>query len=171
MDASTPDVGAVTTPHRYLFDFARPVRDEAYIQLLELAGRYCTSALVVCRSGLNQEGLECLDRLRPFTIESTERSEWPGTRLWKHTATVHFFVLNVESIKLLKSSAHAIGDWYYPNLPEDPCFLRADDTPWFQSTVHEDWAALRLSLEEAEDLRISHQALFELLAPPRDPGI
>jgi hypothetical protein len=107
--------------------------------------------------------------LKPFTTEIAERTEWPGTTLGGQTAEVHEFVLSEGSIDLLRSSSTAVFDWYYPDLPEDLCLLKPDGTTWFHSTVHESWAALWQTAEEATSLEQLSPILSELLDAPRVP--
>lgn len=85
------------------------------------------------------------------------------------TDSVDEFVLNDGSIDLRRASVSATVDWHYPGLPEDRCLLGPDGTAWFQSTVHEAWAASRITAEEAAALERPSPSLYRLLAEPRVP--
>jgi hypothetical protein len=152
MEEATGSRDGRASGHRFIYDFTEPVSGPASLELLTKGLDCCSSGLVVVRAELNDHGLSFLAALRPFTTEIADKTEWPGTRLFGHTAKVHRFVLNEESIELLESRSKAVFDWYYPDLPEDLCLLRRDGTTWFQSTVHESWAALWLAAEEAASL-------------------
>jgi len=157
------------TDSRRIYDLEWPVGGAAYLELLQRASMLCSGGLVVIRASLSNVGLNFLDALSPFTTGIATRDEWPGTRLSRRSAEVREFVINEQSVELLRSRSTAVSDWYYPDLPEDLCLLRVDGTTWFQSTVHESWAALWQTNEEAASLERGSPNLSRLLGPPRNP--
>ncbi len=63
-------------------------------------------------------------------------NEWPGTRLIGHLATVSFFRVRAESIRVL-SSVSRLYAWLAPDHPEDLAFYRSDGSCCFASISHE----------------------------------
>jgi hypothetical protein len=90
-------------------------------------------------------------------IDVREQSEWPGTRLFGHTASVTHFDLNDESVALLKSVSNSIFGWRTPKLPEDLCLLREDESVWLGSISHERDAWLEVTESELAAIRKSRQ--------------
>jgi hypothetical protein len=97
--------------------------------------------------------------LRPFLIEETETSTWPGTRLIGHSATVRTYRLSPDSARAL-ATADGLFAWQSPARPEDLAFYAPDGRCWLGSTAHErdafvaldedDLAALRAAAPELE---------------------
>lgn len=65
-------------------------------------------------------------------------------------ATLHHFALTDATVAVLLETTDSIHDWQQPELPEDLCILRPDDTTWFASIAHEDDAWFELSDDERE---------------------
>lgn len=74
-------------------------------------------------------GLRVLEALEPWLMWKTESSEWPGTVLQGHTATVWRYHLTVETAAIIKNAVSGLYDWLQPDLPEDLRLLRADGSP------------------------------------------
>jgi hypothetical protein len=127
---------------------------ETYQQLINAAlGRADTLLLVTRHSQpLNTSAIGILDELRPFTISVSQESEWPGTRLYDHTATVYKMRFCPEVVEIMKRAANCLFDWVRPGLPEDPCLLRSDGTPWLVTISHERDAYMCLTTDERAEL-------------------
>jgi hypothetical protein len=85
-----------------------------------------------------------LEEPEPFLLSRTDESEWPGTRLFDETASVSKFLLRAETVKVLGMVAEGLFEWVQPNLPEDLCILRDDDSQWLVTIAHERDAYLEL---------------------------
>ena len=95
---------------------------------------------------------QVFEHLRPWIREQREASEWPGTKLYGHTARLTFFAFNEESVTVLKESAVSLYQWQQPALPEDLCLLRPGDEPWLVSIAHERDSYLAITEEERDAL-------------------
>jgi len=84
-----------------------------------------------------------------------------------YMVTVRYFSISGASVDLLASTADSMFDWELPDLPEDWALLRSDMTPWFESVVHEEWAALLLTEAEIAQLASDAPSWSEVLADPR----
>lgn len=115
------------------------------------------------RTELNRAGRELLAKLEPYLIDASEQSEWPGTQLFGSTVTVYKFRFNFESAQLVKDAATRLYDWVHPELPEDPCILRSDGTPWLVTISHELFACLELTRAELEDIEERAPSLIKSL--------
>lgn len=137
-----------------IFDFLFELKAEFYQSIIDDAKIFCDHFLLIERKEipLNSLGQKILNDLNPFLLKKTEKSEWPGTKLLNGTAWVYEFQLNTESANILKKRAKSILDWQSPNLPEDLCFLRMDESPWLISITHEDDVYLKTTIQEIQML-------------------
>jgi len=144
-------------------------RGLAYKELVSRSLRHADTLLLVTRHSIDigPSALETLERLRPFTIGQHEASEWPGTRLFEHTATLYTIRLLPEVAAIMTEKARGLFDWTQPWLPEDPCLLRPDGSPWLVTISHEKDAYLSLSSEERETLLAGSPNLASVLGPPQ----
>jgi hypothetical protein len=138
-----------------IVDVVEEPRDELYRGLVRLAPRFCTSALLVVRPArgdrLGDRGVRLMSQLQSWLIETGERSEWPGTRLIGHPASVFTYRLDPGFIEALDGAVAGLYEWRQPELPEDLCLLRADGSPWLVTIAHERDAYFRLDdIERAE---------------------
>lgn len=115
------------------------------------------------RTELTQAGRELLAKLEPYLIDASEKSEWPGTQLFGSAVTVYKFRFNFESAERIKDAATRLYDWVHPELPEDPCILRSDGTPWLVTISHERFACLELTESELEELKRTAPSLIKSL--------
>jgi hypothetical protein len=132
-----------------------------YRALLAFAERCSGSFSLVWRDQLSFDASAAVLEgvLRPFLIEETETSDWPGTRLIGHSATVRRYRLSPDSARAL-ATADALFAWQWPARPEDLAFYTPDGRCWLGSTAHErdafvaldedDLAALRAAAPELE---------------------
>jgi hypothetical protein len=118
--------------------------------ILEFALDRKMSALLVERPklGLAASGVQLLQQLKPFTIETSPRSEWPGTCLLDDKASVSRVGLNTHSVGLLLSATDHLYGWRQPALPEDLCLIRADNQPWLASISHEEDCYFQMTEDE-----------------------
>ena len=130
--------------------FTREPTGAAYVDLLELCGSSAATASLVIRHGsrLKPDADAVMKRLRQFQTSREERSEWPGTQLIGHTATVYSYRVDEAFVGALRASANGLYQWQHPHLPEDLAFLRSDDRPVLSSIAHERDAYLELTEKE-----------------------
>lgn len=123
---------------------------DSYRRMLHFAPTLCNQILLVIRTGnrIDPHALAVLESLQPQCLSAEERSQWPGTTLYGHTAHVRQYVLNEQSLSILSNSAHRLFEWLQPELPEDLCLLRSNDMPWLVSICHERDAFLRMTEDE-----------------------
>jgi hypothetical protein len=140
---------------------------DIYRAILDYSPHICSAALLAIRSSdevgqagaLGPEGQEVIDRLRPFLLFERRSSEWPGTQLFGHTATVLTFSLESGCVEILKEAANRFCEWRQPALPEDLCLLRQDGSPWLITIAHEGDTYFKLSGKEKMELMKAIPAL------------
>lgn len=135
-----------------MFTFTEEPAGRLYRAVLDACLEECDTGLLVERPsiGLSEKGKLALQRLSPWMRKEEQLAEWPGTRLYGHTALVRFFAFNTESVKVLEDCANALYDWQQPKLPEDLCLLRPGGEPWLVSIAHERDGYLSMSEEERD---------------------
>lgn len=136
-----------------------------YNRLLTIATYECRIALLVIRESLPCLSALCnvaLTQLRPYLISEGQAIEWPGTSLIDHSATVLRYRYTPSSVSQFQLLSDHLYGWQYPDLPEDLCLLRADESPFLVTIAHERDSYLLLTPEEhivistnIPDLRIS----------------
>lgn len=126
-----------------------------YRALLQASLPFCTSVTVAARPslGLNATGRNVISQLAPFLTREYEASSWPGTRLLRGTATVYQFRLTGQVVDAMSQTSDSLFSWIQPDLPEDPCFLRASGEPWLVTISHEHDAYLDLTEDETNYVR------------------
>lgn len=134
---------------------------QTYRALLAFAARFSGSFSLVWRHQLSFDSSAAVLEgvLRPFLIEQTESSEWPGTRLIGHSAIVRTYRLAPDSARALATAGGLFG-WRSPTRPEDLAFYAPDGRCWLGTIAHErdafvaldanDLAALRAAVPELE---------------------
>jgi hypothetical protein len=129
-------------------------RGSAYVELIRAWLRYANVLVLATRHSLGTEAslLGVLKDLEPFAIGRNEESEWPGTKLVGHTATVYRIKFLPEVAEIMTQRAKGLFDWQQPWLPEDPCLLRPDGSAWLATISHENDAYMNLSRDERADL-------------------
>jgi hypothetical protein len=113
--------------------------NQDYYDLLDYASAECKYAIVAIRDSiqLNSKGQEVLERLSNYLYKEKQTDEWPGTKLLNSQARVLQFHYVPGSVEILKGAVSSLYKWLQPDLPEDLCLLRADETPWLVSISHE----------------------------------
>lgn len=147
---------------------------EAYGPLLKAAlSEGLPTLLLVVREehDLTPQGRAVLAELEPHVTDVQKATEWPGTTLVGHAATVRRIEYGADVEKTMRHAARSLFDWMEPELPEDPCFLREDGSPWLTTISHEGAAWLTLSARERDRVG-RHLPLVDLvhLESPWRPG-
>lgn len=101
---------------------------------------------------LDPSAADLLAKLKPFIIEETDASAWPGTVLINNAATIYTVHFRPTVAEIMTEAAIALYAWIHPELPEDPCLLRADGTPWLVTIAHENDAYMELNDDELAEL-------------------
>lgn len=113
--------------------------NQDYYDLLDYALAECKYVLVVIRDTiqLNSKGQEVLGKLSNYLFKEKQSGEWPGTKLLNSQARVLQFHYVPGSVEIVKGAVSSLYKWLQPDLPEDLCLLRADETPWLVTISHE----------------------------------
>jgi len=83
----------------------------------------------------NKNAKEFEKSLRPFLVAEKRVKKWPGTELDAVAATIRFYRLEDESIKILKRNKFSY-EFLSPSFPEDLAIYRGDEVV-FSSCAHE----------------------------------
>jgi hypothetical protein len=125
--------------------------NQIYRDLLDFSIHECKYFLLVTDKKNRQlypTGKAILDQLSPFLFKLQLKSEWPGTILFQVKVPVYIYHFVPESLEILKKSATSLYEWQRPNLPDDLCLLRSDESPWLVNIAHERDSFLLLSDDE-----------------------
>jgi hypothetical protein len=153
-------------PTKKVYDLIGEPEGEVYLQLLSCLSMFCETLTLVVRGTQANSGCNTfIDELKPFFINSVKTCEWPGTNLFGHEATLHRFRLNRGLTTILVRFSNGLYDWIEPDLPEDPCFYRADGSTWLATIAHERDAYLEITSSEHDRL-ISHVPAIRALLKP-----
>ena len=146
-------------------DFVEEMTIDDFRGIVRYSLGVCSLGLFIERHGLpaSERELAFRERVKPHIVDVREQAEWPGTRLFDSTATVVYFALNSEVSEILSSVDESTFDWRWPNMPEDLCLLRKDESVWFGSISHERDAWLSTTPSEKTDLLASSQPWLRLL--------
>jgi hypothetical protein len=126
-----------------------------YSDLLDYALDECMFFLLVNyneRWQLSQKGKIVLKELAPFLYRMEMKSEWPGTIIFGGEVPVHIYHFVPESVAILKKSATRLYQWQRPDLPDDLCLLRSDESPWLVTIAHEDDSYFEITKDEMQKL-------------------
>jgi len=83
----------------------------------------------------NKNAEEFESSLQPFLIKEKRAKKWPGTELGEEAATIRFYRLNAESIKILKTNEFSY-QFLSPYFPEDLAVYKGEKEI-FSSCAHE----------------------------------
>ena len=137
---------------RATFDLLAEPTGDLYRELLDFAVRECGVALLVVHKTppLSESGSALISQLEPFLRSKEESWEWPGTEIdhIDDPASVLRYHYGPECADILKQATNRLYGWVQPDLPEDFCLLRDDDSPWLVTLVHDHDGYLYLSPEE-----------------------
>ena len=138
-----------------MIDLIREPRGETYAAMIDLAARRGGKASLVIQFSLpiSPEAEAVRQRLEPYVLTKEMSDSWPGTKLHGDKALVTRFSLTPACASILKTSTNALYGWTLPQLPEDLCLLRADDTPWLVSIAHKRDGYVDVSDTELAELR------------------
>lgn len=112
---------------------------------------------------LNAHGSAVLEQLKPFLVSKSESSQWPGTELYDHTATVCTYRFDSACSSVLEKVAASLLSWLQPDLPEDLCLLRAGGEPFLVTIGHENDAYFNMTEKDKRHLEITLPWIVPLL--------
>ena len=150
---------------KQVYDIRTELTGDLYQALIDYSRSCCTAFFLVVRDTcpINASCNDVIQRLSGFFIERRSSSEWPGTVLYGHTATVYHYRLCLNSAEVLKNAVRGLYRWVQPDYPEDLCLLRNCGTPWLVSIAHEREAYFELSGSEREELARAIPALEAII--------
>lgn len=140
---------------RHHFLIVSEPRGEAYVQLLHLLKPFASAILFVIRHEmpLSIGATFFLQRIEKHLIRREERSSWPGTELFGHTASVLVYKYDSEVVSEILSHSSGLYDWIQPELPEDLCILREGEKELLTTVSHEKFSYLVVRPSEEELVR------------------
>jgi hypothetical protein len=136
------------------YDLLIEPKGPIYSGLLDYALGECRFFLLVIKDEhwIDQEGKTVLEELTPFLYKMEMKSQWPGTIIFGGEVPVYIYHFVPDSAEILKKSAIGLYQWQGPNLPDDLCLLRSDESPWLGTIAHEDDSYLELTEDEMHKL-------------------
>jgi hypothetical protein len=140
---------------RNFYNILREPTGSQYSSLLDYALKECNFFLLVTdrdNRQLSPAGKAVLNELAPFLYRMEMKSEWPGTVLSWGQVPIYTYHYIEESVSILKKSATRLYQWQRPDLPDDLCLLRPDETPWLVTIAHENDSYFELSENEIRHL-------------------
>ena len=109
---------------------------------------------------LSRSGTALLEDIAPWLDRSWESSEWPGTKLLTGTVKILRYRDPHRVVTCCLGRVVSPFAFAQPDYPEDPCLLRADQSPIFTTISHERDAYL--NLEPFEFQRLTELSQHEL---------
>ncbi|MGI1677655.1 MAG: hypothetical protein K6L75_02910 [Cellvibrionaceae bacterium] len=108
-----------------------------YESLLEKASKEFDSFSLVWRDEFEFDDhcIKIEKQLSGHLISEERTDEWPGTKIFGALATVRHYMVNPDSIKVLKQ-ANSFKDWLSPKYPEDLAFYKSGEVV-YASIAHE----------------------------------
>lgn len=157
-----------------VYDIVNEPKGELLCQLINAVAQLSSYVTMVVRdrSGLGERGTAIISKLRPYLIEQTRSSSWPGTILRNEEATVFRFSCEKGVLEELTRASDGLYSWQQPEFPEDLSFSRKDGTVVLASICHEHDAYLEITDEEYLSLIRSVPGLSSILrqSPPSRQG-
>lgn len=108
-------------------------------QFYKCAIAFAARGLVVSRGqrAFDEQNNKFIKCISDDIILAEDRTEWPGTVLFRKSAKVYEFCLNSRVADAMALCSSSLYDWVHPRLPEDLAFLRADHSVWMASVSHD----------------------------------
>ncbi|MEY8746272.1 leucine-rich repeat domain-containing protein [Paenibacillus tundrae] len=114
---------------------------------------------------------QVLEQLEPYLIEVFTMDEAMVRERFMHNSMIdshamyssgsyYIYSCTPESGQVLKQEATRFGDWLYPSLPDDLCFLKEDGSDYFYTVAHEGMYGMGITEEEASELMERIPGLF-----------
>ncbi|WP_338539951.1 leucine-rich repeat domain-containing protein [Paenibacillus tundrae] len=114
---------------------------------------------------------QVLEQLEPYLIEVFTMDEAMVRERFMHnnkidshamysSGSYYIYSCTPESGQVLKQEATRFGDWLYPSLPDDLCFLKEDGSDYFYTVAHEGMYGMGITEEEASELMERIPGLF-----------
>ena len=145
--------------NRKFYTFNSEPNEKTYEYLIDYAveKNKCKFVFLIVRNNttLNKSGLYALKLLTPYLETIQEVSEWPGTKLYEHTAKLYKYKFRVGLTERIKELSTGFYDWVHPDLPEDLSLMVTEELPWLFTIAHEKDAVLCLTEDEENELLIN----------------
>lgn len=151
---------------RTTFDVVAEPKGELLAAFLRTLGELSSSLLLVLRNELelDDRGQALLRELQQYVIERHVGSAWPGTVLHGDSATIIRLSAVPPVIEKIGRASEGLFGWVQPDLPEDPCLLRADGSPLLVTVSHERDAYLELTDEEQASITKTLPEIWSVVA-------
>jgi hypothetical protein len=149
---------------KMIFTLTKELEGEELKQFLDICAKFCKKALLVIQPGLefSEKAKIFLGKMEKYVIEDECKSEWPGTRLYGDKAEVRIYRLCPGSLDLIKTGVDKLYQWQQPDNPEDLCFLRDDNTPFFITIAHEHDSYLEITAKEKKKLDVWFPQILQI---------
>ena len=127
-----------------MYEIINEPKNGIYSKLIDFLTIRCDSFILIKRDQLefNQNCCKIIDLLKPYLIKKTNSNEWPGTKLFGHSAIIYSFECNCKTGLILKNACNGLYSWLSPDLPEDICFYISDE-PFLITISHEKTGILK----------------------------
>jgi hypothetical protein len=96
--------------------------------------------------------------LDPWLLSSTRASQWPGTELIGHKATVRFFRFDAGLVEVL-NQAPGLFSWIKPNRPEDLAVYLENGKVLLASVAHERRWWIDWDTDGVDELKVLVEAI------------
>jgi hypothetical protein len=118
----------------------------SYAELIEFCAKRCPKFSLAIQRPRQFSALchEFLDTLNDNLIEVRKQTEWPGTKLTRSQASIHWYRVNGSLIERIKKATTSLYAWSAPDLPEDPAFYCLDECALLGTSSHERFAFVNL---------------------------
>jgi hypothetical protein len=151
--------------NRRHFRLGSEPRGASYETLLRNLAEFSSLVLVIVRDdlGLTDEANKLLAELSALGGSQLRTSQWPGTTLLGHEASVWSTPDTAASVDVVLRASGGLYSWQQPQLPEDLAFLRSDGSTVLGTVAHETDGWLELSDDEYSKVVTSCGALLDLV--------
>ena len=138
------------------YNLVSELSGKKYESLLRYAVGKGLVVLLVDTCGYSSEKrANFVNAMEPYLKSMKKVSCWPGTQLTDQKVPVYRYRLNEKSCALILNVSKGLFDWEQPDLLEDLCLLRPDDSVFMTATTSERDAYFDIT--ESEMAELTHQ--------------
>ena len=127
----------------------------SYSRLIDFCAKRCPKCTLVVQRPQRFSATRdhFLETLKEHLIEISKQAEWPGTKLTRSLASVHWYSVNRDLVNRIKETTNGLYEWAAPDLPEDLAFYSVDGVALLGTSSHERFAFLVLEDRDLEDFQ------------------
>jgi hypothetical protein len=151
---------------RSVYSFTTEPKGDLYKRLLDYSLNDCQYFQLIIRPDwpLSEKAKSVAEELNSFLVKKEQVSEWPGTIMFGGSpVTLLQYVLNPQSLRILKRLTPGLYHYLYPNFFEDLSILRPDGEPWLISVAHEKEGWMILSEIEFQNITTAIPRIWYML--------